>query len=911
MPQVVTVGAAILGATLVAGTQITVGYVLGSIALSIGISYLSQALLGPSNKNPTFKTGLKLNAISATAPLPIIYGRRLVGGAEKRFLTGSENQYLWRVMTVAEGEIDAIERLDVDGLDADNDQRFAGRWVNRGRGRRYLTDRLVEWTAHLGADDQAADDKLVANISEWTEDHTGGGVAYVAVRLTFNRDAFPSGLPILTALVRGKKLFDPRTGKIEWSDNPALCIRDYLVNPRYGRGIDPALIDGRSIIEAANYCDQTVTITRSDDVLASQKRYICNGVLDPDAASLDNLKQLLTSCRGVLIPPGQQYKLVIDRPEVATAHFEQANILGQWNLSGPSADVVLNRVTARFFNAENKWEEDLSTTESTTFRDQDNGRLLAREIELPFTDSLHRVNILSQHLLKQSRQGWTVQITAPLEALQVEVMDVVTITHPSPGWVRKPFRVTSIELNENDTVGITALEYDSSVYSFDPHAPPETPDTNRPDPFALAPPSTLRLQSGADQNLIATDGTIISRILATWAAPPSAFVERYEIGFKLSASTAWTYFLTDSTEFHLAPVADGHMYDVSVIALYTGGRKSPPIFQTSHPVAGKTEPPEAPASLTFLPQRDGTRQFAWPPNTTDHDLAGYQIRYASALDSPWEKMSPLHTGLLQSSPYQTSQLNAGTYRFAIKSIDTSGNASATARYLVATLQDSPVSTILQAYYPRLEDWPGTIINGRITPVSGDIETTDQNTWDALPPTWDQWTSWIVAGNKLTYQYPDIDLQKDLVFRPIVTAQVAGTATYEIDHAADGGTWTGWQTTITAITARRLRVRIVVTGPAPRIESVAILLEGRQETEDIADLDTSRITGNRRLAVGDIRLPVQRAFTVIKTVQIAFQNTGPGWTMEIIDKKPSGPRIKIYNRAGALADATIDATLKGY
>ena len=53
---------------------------------------------------------------------------------------------------------------------------------------------------------------MVDQIPDWTPAHTGAGVAYIAVRLDYDADAFPSGLPTLTAQVKGKRVYDPRTG---------------------------------------------------------------------------------------------------------------------------------------------------------------------------------------------------------------------------------------------------------------------------------------------------------------------------------------------------------------------------------------------------------------------------------------------------------------------------------------------------------------------------------------------------------------------------------------------------------------------------------------------------------------------------------------------------------------------------
>jgi len=906
MPVVPAVVAAWAGVSAFAATTVG-GFIVGTVA-SYGIGYIAQKLgeFGRDDAMDNFNSGIKTNSISSVAPISIIYGERVVGGPEYRAVSGQDNKYLWRVMVLGEGQIDSVTNVYLNDKDVDSYTDDAENLVYAER---------VEWWVHAGTAGQAADDNLVAALEDWSPDHRGYGVAYLVVRMEYDPDVFSSGMPVLTAKVRGRRVYDPRDGSTAWSDNPALCTNDYLMNTRFGRGIDSSIIDQDYLIDAANYCDGMVTVKAPGGTDLIQKRYTCNGVVNPDQTSKSIIEQLCTSFRGTIVPPGEKYRIKIDRPEVSTFDFTENNIVGAWNITGAGVRTKLNRVNTRFYDAENNWEEALAVTDSKAYREEDNGRVLEADISLPFTSQTQRADIMAQHHIKQTRQGWRATFTASLEALSVEVMDVVTITHPTPGWEGKLFRIHGLELLENDVIGVTVQEYDPSVHTFDLHTPPAIPDTNLPSPFDAPPPKNLLLASGTDQLLRAGDGTIIARILAEWDAPANPFVTYYEIGYKLSASTGWTTTQTSERSHHIAPAADGHLYDIRVRAIYSSGRRSEWLVVSGYLVIGKTAPPAAPTSFSFASQRDYTREFTWALNTTDSDVAGYKVRYSATLTDEWEDMSALHLGLRLSSPWETNLLNAGTYRFAIKTIDTTGNESVTAKYMQATLEDSPVSSILAAFYPRLEGWPGTITNGYILPNSGDIESTDSTTWDDLETaaaTFDEWFDWGLNGDDLTYQYPDIDMGAVLTYRPVISAQADGVITYEIDYSTDNVVWNGWVTPSADITCRYLRCRIKVVGTAPRIQSMTILLDGEKEFEDISDLDTSTLSATYRTVAGDIRLPIASAFTNIKSVQVTLQNTGPGWSWELIDKlTATGPRIKIYDNTGTLADATIDATIKGF
>ena len=85
---------------------------------SYGINFIAQAIAGRPEQQ-SFDQSLKVNSITNTAPLPILYGQRLIGGAEQRFITGEDNRYLWRVMALCEGEIEGAQQVYLNDNDVD------------------------------------------------------------------------------------------------------------------------------------------------------------------------------------------------------------------------------------------------------------------------------------------------------------------------------------------------------------------------------------------------------------------------------------------------------------------------------------------------------------------------------------------------------------------------------------------------------------------------------------------------------------------------------------------------------------------------------------------------------------------------------------------------------------------------
>ena len=106
-----------------------------------------------------------------------------------------------------------------------------------------------------GSGNSTAIQALIQAGVDWTADHKLQGIAYAYYRLEYNADSFPNGVPEMTCLIKGKKVYDPRDATTAWSDNPALCVRDYLTNTAYGLAEVAASIDDDQVKIAADVCD--------------------------------------------------------------------------------------------------------------------------------------------------------------------------------------------------------------------------------------------------------------------------------------------------------------------------------------------------------------------------------------------------------------------------------------------------------------------------------------------------------------------------------------------------------------------------------------------------------------------------------------------------------------------------------
>jgi len=62
-------------------------------------------------------------------------------------------------------------------------------------------------TAHFGASNQVADANLVSRTS-FTNNHRLRGIAYIYSQLEYDQDVYANGLPNISAVIEGKKVYD-------------------------------------------------------------------------------------------------------------------------------------------------------------------------------------------------------------------------------------------------------------------------------------------------------------------------------------------------------------------------------------------------------------------------------------------------------------------------------------------------------------------------------------------------------------------------------------------------------------------------------------------------------------------------------------------------------------------------------
>ena len=681
MPEAVAIAvAADTAATLVADAIIfdfvaatTFDWVASYAVIQAGSSFLigsalRGALSGGGEMAPqqfAQQTAARTHIVrSAVANRQIIYGEAMVSGPLLWVSTASSNQWLLLVVALAGHECESVEAIyfndeEVGARDGNGDVT-TGPYANNTR--------IV---VHLGSADQEADEGMVSTGLGWTEEHRLSGVCYLAIHLLWDADAFPRGIPNIKARVRGKKLYDPRSGLTAWSDNWALACRDYLTSSDGLRCTD-AELDDVAIMAAANIADEAVTL--ADD--ATEARYTVNAAFDLGMTPRAIMEALLSGGAGTLTWPGGVYTLHAGAYDAPTLDIDADMLRGGLAVRAkPPKQELYNAVRGTFIDPAQNWQPvDFPPATNATYEVQDGGLRLFRDMAFPVTNSSARAQRLAKIALEKSRQGISVTAPCTLAAFKAQIWDVVTLTISHLGWTDKEFRVVGWSFSETGGIDLALQEESASCYAWSAEETviDPAPDTHLPDPFTVAAPGTPEVAEIQYQ----TTGSagVKSRARASWGASTSSTVVGYEPALKLAADSEWTQLslVTDLfvDVYDLAPGS----YDFRVRALSTLGVRSDWSATRTAEILGLTAPPSDVSGLTVVP-RAGMAHADWTL-TSDLDVrigGSIVIRHSSKTSgAAWEDGIVLRE-FPGGAVGGTLPLLSGTYM--AKAQDSSGNWS--------------------------------------------------------------------------------------------------------------------------------------------------------------------------------------------------------------------------------------------
>ena len=711
MPQV-AIGAAIgagistglaaagaFGMTL--GTMTVGSFFMASFARSFVLGALMQALQDKPDFNANDQ-GITLTNRNSTATRKLIYGKRRVGGTIVFIGTEDEkdgngdvvkaNQYLHMVIAIAGHRIDGIENIyfneEVISTDAKTFTAADAEYSLALDADTNYSDADILIKALPGGNNQAVPAELISAFpGEYTSDHQLNETAYIYVRMKYDQEIFSSGIPNITATIRGKHVNDPRDSSYQYSNNAALCILDYLIESteRYGLGVSIPETDLTSFIDAANVCDEAVALEAG----GTEPRYTVNGVIDSAVEPRQNIENMLTSMNGKLVYTKGLFQIFPGVYRTPSEIITTNELIDSVSVSTKtSTRQLFNGVKGTFSDpTQNYTLTEYPSIESLTYQAID-GYTSFQTLDLPFTTSSATSQRLAKLALNRSRQETVISMQCNLSAIDIVPGDFIYVTNEELGFDQKVFEVVAsgLAVNSDGTLGVSLSAQEANAAIYDWQASDEqaiiTADTVYRRTYAIQAPSNLTVSSSPVVN---ADGTVQSKITISFSESTTRNVQYYELQWKLTSDSTYnSVSIGNRNEIEFTGgVIPGQNYNFRVRAIATNGAASP-FAETTHVMAGDTTAPSAPSGLTAV---GGFRLVTldWTGNSED-DLRGYFV-YENSSNSFG---SATQIAFVSADQFTRGGLSASqTKYYWVTAVDFSGNESSQSGVASATTNADP------------------------------------------------------------------------------------------------------------------------------------------------------------------------------------------------------------------------------
>lgn len=466
-------------------------------------------------------------------PLQYVYGRTRVP-IYLMWATsfGDDHKVLASVFKVADHECDGLEGiylndtyvpLSVNGSSTsgwpstDYIPTHGSKYWPSGRTRPVVS---VFW--HAGAPGDANDTYLISKSSGgWTTNHKGTGICWVCVRMVYDDGIFSSGRPEVSLIVRGKKLYDPRTTQTVFSKNVALVWADYLTSTLgYGQvGVAYSDIGTSSLIAAANVCEEQVEIDTGS--LETENRYELGGVVLSTEARDAAEQKILLAMSGARANVDGTYQVFAGTTRPTVFDVVEDDLIGNIELDPRRAlDELFNTIIMSYISETNDWgPDDTTEIKQALYITEDNNLQLYKRVSLDMVQRRSQAIRIGFIALLDNRQQITFTAKCRKRLVRLSFWDVVTINLPRYGWVDKQFTVVATS-EEDDGITITFAEYTDDVFTL----PVGTVLTKDPAPDFITYDPLTGIEDVA--NLTATmvyivdlSGASVPAIQITWSAP--------------------------------------------------------------------------------------------------------------------------------------------------------------------------------------------------------------------------------------------------------------------------------------------------------------------------------------------------------------------------------------------------------
>lgn len=243
------------------------------IILTVASIAYQQAQMRKMRREQDKRRGQRVTVRGEAENIPVVYGKQMVGGIEVKHkvspdytyatensntvvfdeglgttnVTGTKHEFLCVQTVICQDGIEGVQFVNVDGKPYNlKNEKFAHRIVVNNSG-------------------GTAENLATSNGIPSTNLFTGCAFSTAIYRLNREEPQY-NGIPFTEFFVKGRKVRQilnnagsySLSGTYTFSNNPALCLLDYLLNADFGKGLTTSDVDLGSFYHAANVCDTTV-----------------------------------------------------------------------------------------------------------------------------------------------------------------------------------------------------------------------------------------------------------------------------------------------------------------------------------------------------------------------------------------------------------------------------------------------------------------------------------------------------------------------------------------------------------------------------------------------------------------------------------------------------------------------------
>lgn len=766
----------------------------------------------------------------------------------------------------------------------------------------------VRVSKNLGSPDQAADPLLLAESTRITPAFRGRGIAYLYVRFEADDAVFRQGLPLVTAVVRGRMVGDPRGGGVAWRDNAALCLRDYIRAPF---GIGSADTDDAGFAVEASVCDEAV-----GEPGRTRPRYTMNGIVRADERRGDVLDRMTTSCGGEVFYSEGEFGLKTGwyAPPVLTLTMD--DLRGPVRIMPrPSFRDMKNVVRGTFNAAAKDWiTTDFAEIRSADHVAQDAGQESVLDLPLPFTDNEREARALGRQALLRGREAMTVQADWGLAPLRLRPGSVVALALPRYGWAAKPFAVRSwrfVTDGQSGALRVALTLRETSAAAFGMSLEAEATgrnDTGLPD-WRTAPQANLAPSAG----LRAVNGRTIG-VLRVEMSHMGAYFDQYEVVYRRSGDDAWIQMGRGSQAvFEAAPIVDG-LYDLAARCINAFGLSGEWTYVVNWDAQLYAEVPPDVTGFA-IDVIDDKARLRWTA-VEALDLAGYRIRYTPLTSgATWTGAIDIASGTGTSVEVPAQ---VGTY--LIRAIDDGGRLSASAAVLTTTIAGL-VGLNFVASAPQHPGFAGakagTVVDAGLgglrlatagagyaasgtyafaAPLDLGGVFTSRVTARVLSQIYDQADNLLAAPNVLVRDWLGGTVGADVAIGVMVRTS---------RDAPAAGTWGPWRPLVTGdYTARSFETMLTLAsgefGVTPVVTELALTV----------DMPDRIVPFAASIPAAGGRVTFAQAFFVTPEVGMSVLNGQSGDRLAMT-KDPAGIDFQFFNAAGAAVARQVTGIAQAY